>query len=637
MIHYGFVKCGIATINGKLSNIKENTNRIKKIVSQAENQNVKILIFPELSLTGYTCQDLFHHSQLIEEVNLHLKELVEDSSKKDVLFVVGAPIDVNDTLYNCAVAIHNGKIIGIVPKQYIPNYNEFYEKRWFTPYTDFSINQIEILGEKVPFGNIIFSSNIGYQFGIEICEDLWSVIPPSSYLALAGANIIANLSASNELVGKENYRYELIKNQSARTISAYLYTAAGFSESTSDIVFGGSGYVFENGKELIKAERYQMEDIMKIVDIDVEYLSNERRTIKTFSDSKKNLNFPFTVVKVQHKIESEEYKLTKVINPNPFIPDIMDEEGGKTCKEIISIQATALARRLDAIHGKSVTIGISGGLDSSWALIVCYEAFKKLGLDVKGIMGITMPGFGTSKRTYHNAVKLGEILGITMQEISIKEACMQHFKDINYDPSIHDVTYENVQARERTKILMNMANKNNSIVIGTGDLSELVLGWCTYNGDHMSMYNINCSIPKTLVKYLIEWYAKYDNESQALREVLMDIIDTPISPELLPSDGEEISQKTENTVGPYEVLDFFIFHFLRNKFSREKILFLAKNAYQEKYTKEQLEQYYNGFIKRFFQNQFKRNCIPDGPKVGSVSVSPRGDLRMPSDADYINW
>lgn len=637
MVQYGFVKCAIATINGKLSNIKENTKIIKELVSKAEKNNVNILVFPELSLTGYTCQDLFHYSQLMEDTLFYLKEIVTYSVEKDSLIILGAPINVNDTLYNCAVVIHNGKILGVVPKQYIPNYNEFYEKRWFTAYDNFTIKEITLLGEKIPFGNIIFSSNIGYKLGIEICEDLWSVIPPSSYLALVGANILANLSASNELVGKEDYRCELIKSQSSRTMAAYLYASSGFTESTSDIVFGGSGYAYENGKELAHIEKYQTQNDITVFDVDIEYLSNERQNNKTFSDSKKNVNYPFVTVEIEQKTENKNYQLTRDVNEHPFIPDMMDESGGKSCKEIISIQATALARRLNAMQGKNVTIGISGGLDSTWALLVCYEAFKKMNLKITGIMGITMPGFGTSKRTYHNATKLANILGITMLEIQIRDACMEHFKNINHDPKVHDITYQNVQARERTKILMNMANKNNSIVIGTGDLSELALGWCTYNGDHMSMYNVNCSIPKTLVRYLIEWYAKYNQESVEIKNILMDIIDTPISPELLPNEGEEISQKTEDTIGPYEVLDFYIYHFIRNKFSREKILFLAKKAFQDKYTMKELEKYYNGFIKRFFQNQFKRNCVPDGPKVGTVSLSPRGDLRMPSDADNTNW
>ena len=491
----------------------------------------------------------------------------------------------------------------------------------------------------MPFGNLIFSSAAGYRLGVEICEDLWSVIPPSSYLALAGANIIANLSSSNELVGKDEYRKELIKTQSSRTVSAYLYTSTGFSESTSDLVFGGSGYAFENGRQLAVTKRYQVEDQIEIFDVDIEALTNERVANKTFSDSKRNLTQSYREIFVPQKaIHDEGYSINRSVNNHPFVPTLDNDSRSKVCKEIISIQSTGLARRLSAIKNTKVTIGISGGLDSTLALLVCYDAFKKLNLDVSGIMGITMPGFGTTDRTYNNAVKLCEELGITLREIPIRDACMQHFKDIGHDPAIHDITYENVQARERTKILMNMANKHHGILVGTGDLSELVLGWCTYNGDHMSMYGVNCSIPKTLVRYLIEWYAiESGKENPELKDTLLDIINTPISPELLPTDGKEVVQKTENTVGPYEVIDFFIYNLLRKRFSRNKILYLAKIAFNGTYTADELSKYYDGFITRFFHNQFKRNCIPDGPMVGTVSVSPRGDLRMPSDADSNNW
>ena len=635
MVNYGFVKCAIATCNSGLSNPVSATQKIKNLVIEAEARNVKVLVFPELSLTGYTCQDLFGYSQLLETTMECLKDLVSFSTSYDVLFVVGAPINVSDTLYNCAIVIQRGKIHGIVPKQYLPNYGEFYEKRWFTAYTDYSITSFNIFGEKVPFGNLIFSSSAGYKLGVEICEDLWSVIPPSSYLALAGANIIANLSSSNELVGKDEYRKELIKTQSSKTISAYLYTSTGFSESTSDLVFGGSGYAFENGKKLSELKRYQIEDQIEIFDVDIDSLTNERIINKTFIDSKKNLNSTYREINISQSTTAS--SISRSINAHPFVPTFYDNSRSKVCKEIISIQSTGLARRLSAIGSTKVTIGISGGLDSTLALLVCYDAFKKLNLDVSGIIGITMPGFGTTNRTYNNALSLCKELGITLYEIPIKDTCMQHFKDIGHDPSIHDITYENVQARERTNILMNMANKHHGILVGTGDLSELVLGWCTYNGDHMSMYGVNCSIPKTLVKYLIEWYAiESSKENPKLTETLLDIINTPISPELLPTDGNHIVQETENTVGPYEVIDFFIYNLLRKRFSRNKILYLAKIAFNGTYTEEQLSNYYDVFIKRFFQNQFKRNCIPDGPKVGTVSISPRGDLRMPSDADC-NW
>lgn len=639
MVNYGFVKCAIASCNSGLSNPVSAAQKMKDLIMQAENRKVKVLVFPELSMTGYTCQDLFGYSDLLEASMECLKELVSFSRDYDVLFIVGAPINVSDTLYNCAIVIQGGRIHGIVPKQYLPNYGEFYEKRWFTAYTDNSITSVNLFGENIPFGNLIFSSSIGYRLGIEICEDLWSVIPPSSYLALAGANIIANLSSSNELVGKDEYRRELIKTQSSRTISAYLYTSTGFSESTSDLVFGGSGYAFENGKQLAAFERYHIVNQIKIFDVDIDALTSERIANKTFSDSKRNLRQSYQEIFIsQETIHEKNYSLDRRVNAHPFIPTLDNDSRRKVCKEIISIQSTGLARRLQQIHNTKVTIGISGGLDSTLALLVCNEAFKKLNLYPSGIMGITMPGFGTTDRTYHNAVKLCKELGISLREIPIKDACIQHFKDIRHDANIHDITYENTQARERTQILMDIANKEHGILIGTGDLSELELGWCTYNGDHMSMYGVNCSIPKTLVKYLIEWYAfEVEKDNPELKETLLDIISTPISPELLPTDGKEIVQKTETTVGPYEVIDFFIFNLRRKRFSREKILYLAAITFKGFYTEEELLKYYNSFIKRVFQNQFKRNCIPDGPKVGTVSVSPRGDLRMPADADASIW
>lgn len=638
MENYGFIKCAIANYNSGLSDPEGARSKIQELMLQANSQGVRILIFPELCLTGYTCQDLFGYSQLIEASMKYLENLKNFSSAFDILFVVGAPINVSDTLYNCAVVIQKGTIKGIVPKQYLPNSGEFYEKRWFTAYTDTSITSVNLFGDDIPFGNIIFKSTLGYKLGIEICEDLWSVIPPSSYLALAGANIIANLSSSNELVGKDAYRKELIKSQSAKTISAYLYVSSGFSESTSDLVFGGSGYAFENGKQLASLKRYQMEDQLEIFDVDIEDLTNERLHNNTFSDSKRNLSIAYQEVVIKQSFSTATTPLSRTVNPHPFVPTLEHDARDKVCREILSIQSTALARRLSSIGNTKVTIGISGGLDSTLALLVCYDAFKKLKLDFSGIMGITMPGFGTTDRTYNNAVKLCQQLGVHLQEISIKDACLQHFKDIGHDPSIHDITYENVQARERTQILMDLANKNHGILVGTGDLSELVLGWCTYNGDHMSMYGVNCSIPKTLVKYLIEWYAiEAGKENPELKDTLLDIIDTPISPELLPTEGQEIIQKTENSVGPYEVVDFFIYNFLRKKFSRKKILYLAGIAFEGKYSTENLSKYYDDFISRFFRNQFKRNCIPDGPKVGTVSVSPRGDLRMPSDAKATIW
>lgn len=628
MKNYGFVKCAIANFNGKLSNQKENTAKIINLIKNAESKSAKVLVLPELCLTGYSCQDLFFRSDLLNNCIKYLGEIVKASYGFDVLTVVGMPIIQGDCLYDCAVVVHNGKILGIVPKKFLtPS-----DKRWFTSYTDEHPSEINILSEDVPFGNLIFHSSLGYTLGIEISDDLNAVISPSSYLSLVGANIIANPSASYELVSKNENRKNLIKMQSAKTMSAYLNVSAGFMESSSDLLFGGSGYAFQNGKELAILERFNIEDSLEIFDVDVELLKNQRLENKLFSDSK-SINFTYAVVDFEQN-EIKNFSLSKKIDAYPFIPE-MNEKGNERCKEILTIQATALARRLNSIGCKNIVLGISGGLDSTLALLVCYDAFAKLNLDFKGITAITMPGFGTTDRTYNNATKLCKELGITLKEISIKDACIQHFKDIGHDESKHDTTYENVQARERTQILMDYANKVNGLVIGTGDLSEGALGWCTYNGDHMSMYNVNCSIPKTLVRYLVKWYA--NNSKEVLKTTLLDIAETPISPELLPSDGKKVVQKTETSVGPYEVIDFFIYHTMRNNFSREKILFLSQNAFDKKYKPEELTSYYDGFIKRFFNNQFKRNCVPDGPKVGSVGISPRGDFLMPSDADYTNW
>lgn len=642
MKNYGFVRCAIATFNGKLGDPAANGEKIRSLITEAEKEKTSILVLPELCLTGYTCQDLLETTHIMEESLYQLNQIRIFTSGKSILVLIGMPLNVNDTKYNCAVAIYDGRILGVVPKRYIPNHDEFYEKRWFSPYVDFDCTEIELLGKTVPFGNLIFSSeSLGYRLGVEICEDLWAVIPPSSELALAGANILANLSASNELVGKSEYRRELVRSQSAKTISAYLYTSAGFSESTADLVFGGSGYAYENGKLIKEIDCFNTSSSvsMEIFDIDVEYLTNERDRNKTFSDSKSYAKVSnVRSIPVELKSSNSGYicpkfndvdkgfYLKRSVDTHPF------NNTYNAYKEILRIQTTALARRLDALNCKTVTIGVSGGLDSTLALLVCFDAFMELCLPSEGIIAITMPGFGTTDRTYNNCVKLCEQLGVTLMTIPIKDVCMQSFKDLNHDPEIHDITYENVQARARTSILMNIANKTGGIVIGTGDLSELMLGWCTYNGDHMSMYNVNCSIPKTLVKRIIEYYA-----TENCNDLIFDILQTPISPELLPSDGKNIVQETESTVGPYELIDFFIYYFLRNRFDARKTVFLACHAFGYQYSKEEIIKYYNNFIKRVFNNQFKRDCVPNGPKVGTIGISPRGDLRMPSDADYTSW
>lgn len=640
MQNYGFTRCAIAKFNSELGNPVSAVKKIKQLSSEAANKGVKILIFPELCLTGSTCQDLFFNPELLEATSGSLCEIVSSSLDKDILIVVGAPIKVLDNLYNCAVAIHKGEIKGIVPKQNISST----EKRWFTPYsTNDSIKSVYVksIGKSVPFGNLIFSSSLGYNLGIEIGDNYDSILPPSSNLALAGANIIANISASSELVGKDEHRKEMIKAQSSKTISSYLYVSSGYTESTSDSVFGGSGYIFENGKELTSLNRFKKEDQIEIYDIDIDFISSERCFNSNFYDNKKNidiLNFE-TIYFYQDwncftsdKISSSNFY--RKLDSNPFVPfDIA--ERNTVCSEVFSIQTTALAKRLDAINCKKVVLGVSGGLDSTLALLVCVEAFKKLNLDLSGIIGITMPGFGTTNYTYTNAINLCKQLGIGLTEIPIKDACLQHFKDIGHDPDVHDITYENVQARERTQILMDIANKEGALVVGTGDLSELMLGWCTYNGDHMSMYGVNANVPKTLIKAIIEWYGGMCDHD--LSEILDFVVNGNISPELLPTDGKKVVQKTEDSVGPYEVIDFFIYNFLRKKYSAEKILFLAEVALSEKYSSEEITKYYNNFINRFFKNQFKRSCLPDGPRVGYVGVSSKTDLILPSDIKTPDW
>lgn len=622
---YGFVRSGICSLSGSVGNIKENVQQIIQKVNTANQNGVSVLIFPELSITGYTVQDMFFQDSLERETIKALAEIKIYTKDTDVLFVVGMPLRVNALLYNVAVVVFKGEILGVVPKTYLPNQGEFYEKRWFSAYQGIEKSVI-LFGKEVPFGYLLFESDLGYTLGIEICEDLWSVVPPSLKLALSGANIIANLSASNELLGKEEYRKELVKTQSARTHSAYMYTSAGLNESTTDIVFGGSGYIYENGKELLCAKRYQWDSTIYYTDVDVDFLKNERIKNKTFGDSAQNMG-NISVQRIffhqpNHSVDS----LHRYVNPHPFVP----KNNSNACEEIFNIQTYGLAKRLKHIHCKEVTIGISGGLDSTLALLVVVNAFQTLGLDMKGIKGITMPGFGTSERTYQNSLKLSEVFGISMEEISIKDACIQHFKDIGHDVNVHNLVYENSQARERTQILM-----DKGFTIGTGDLSELALGWCTYNGDHMSMYSVNASIPKTLVKHLILWYAKTNPKAA---EVLTDIVDTPISPELLPLDKKgNIAQKTESELGPYEVHDFFLYHFLRRGTASEKLLMLAVKAFEGSYTEAELKEWYRIFIRRFINNQFKRDCVPAGPKVGSVALSPRGDLRMPADMVAHIW
>ena len=626
MTNYGFITVAAAIPSIKVADVHYNVEEIERLVVKAEEEGVELLVFPELCVTGYTCQDLFRSAHLLDASDEALSLLTDFSLGRGITFVVGAPIRQDDRLMNSAVIISNGQR-HYIHKTFLPNYNEFYEKRWFS---------VEALDAEPR----IFRLPNGVTFGVEICEDLWSAIPPSSTLATSGADIILNLSASNEVLGKHQYLLSLLSQQSARTMSGYVYSSCGYGESTQDLVYGGNAIVYENGKLLAHSERFSMDPQLVIAQIDVEKLRNERRTNTTFGRAQGTLMAKAEVIALDLDDDAyndilRKFVLQRNYDAHPFIPK--SEDMAESCEEIFNIQVMGLARRLEHINCKNVVVGISGGLDSTMALLVCIRTFDKLGLDRKGIHGITMPGFGTTDRTHNNAVRLMEILGISQQEISIVPAVKQHFLDINHDPENHNITYENSQARYRTMLLMDIANQVNGIVIGTGDLSELALGWATYNGDHMSMYGVNASVPKTLIRYLVQYVADHHIDEGA-KETLLDIMDTPISPELIPAaENGEIKQKTEDLVGPYELHDFFLYHFMRFGFSPEKLFLIASKAFDGMYEAETIRHWLKTFLRRFFQQQFKRSCLPDGPKVGSVSLSPRGDWRMPSDASSILW
>ena len=593
------------------------------------------MAFPELSVTAYTCMDLFAQQTLLNNAEKALLKLVKDTAETDILTIVGAPLRTENRLINAAIAFQKGEILGVVPKTYLSNYKEFQEQRWFTPAAELRKSTILIGKKEYPLGSHLLFKSGQLSVGIEICEDLWVPVPPSSLLAMEGANILFNISASNELIGKHKYLRSLICQQSARCVAGYVYASSGFGESSTDLVFAGNGIIAENGNLLASSPRFTMEEQLIISEIDIETLQNDRLVNNSFMYGASTL-LPEETKTVEFKVQTpENLELTRPIDPHPFTPsgDTLKER----CDEIFHIQIVGLAKRILHAHVRTAVVGISGGLDSTLALLVTVMTFDTLKMPRKQIIGITMPGFGTTGRTYNNAVDLIRSLGVTLKEISIKDACLQHFKDINHSPSVHDVTYENSQARERTQILMDVANQENGLVVGTGDLSELALGWATYNGDHMSMYGVNGSIPKTLVKYLVEWVANHKVDETS-RFTLLDIVDTPISPELIPADENgNIKQKTEDLVGPYELHDFFLYHFLRFGSHPSKIYFLAQKAFAGTYDNVTIKKWLSTFFRRFFQQQFKRSCLPDGPKVGSVSLSPRGDWRMPSDAMATLW
>ena len=634
-MNYGFVKVAAAVPLVQVADCFYNIEKIEGLMRQASEKGVQIIAFPELSVTGYTCLDLFAQQTLLDGAEEALLQLVSNTADLDILTIVGVPLRTENRLINAAVVFQKGAIRGVVPKTYLPNYKEFQEQRWFTSATELRESTISIGEEEYPMGSHLLFRSGRLTAGIEICEDLWVPVPPSSLLAMEGANIIFNLSASNELIGKHAYLRSLICQQSARCMAGYVYASSGFGESSTDLVFAGNGIIAENGNLLAESPRFTMEEQLVISEIDIETLQNDRQVNTSFMYGTSGLpKEKAQVVDFQVRIP-DGFSLTRPVDPHPFTPS--GEALKERCEEIFHIQVAGLAKRLVHAHAQTAVVGISGGLDSTLALLVTVMTFDVLKMPRGQIIGITMPGFGTTDRTYTNACDLIRSLGVTLKEIPIKEACLQHFRDIDHDPSVHDVTYENSQARERTQLLMDIANQKNGLVIGTGDLSELALGWATYNGDHMSMYGVNGSIPKTLVKYLVEWVANHKVDD-ASRLTLLDIVDTPISPELIPADENgNIKQKTEDLVGPYELHDFFLYHFLRFGSHPSKIYFLAQKAFAGIYDNATVKKWLYTFFRRFFQQQFKRSCLPDGPKVGSVSLSPRGDWRMPSDAVSRLW
>lgn len=637
LMNYGFVKVAAAVPRVKVGDCRFNANQIEKEIIIADGKGVQVIAFPELSVTGYTCADLFAQQLLLEEAEMGLIQVLNTTRQLDIVSIVGLPVPLNGSLLNAAVVIQKGKILGVVPKTYLPNYKEFYEKRWFTSAGDVCDKTVRLCGQVVPLGANLLFETADTVFGIELCEDLWAPVPPSSMLALQGAEIIFNLSADDESIGKHDYLCSLISQQSARCIAGYVFSSCGFGESTTDVVFAGNGLIYENGTMLAASRRFLLDGQVVISEIDVERLRTERRVNTTFVSCCARLfasSEPAQRIATEY-VNSKDLTLTRTFDAHPFMP-----QGARTderCEEIFSIQVAGLAQRLVHTQAKSAVVGISGGLDSTLALLVCVKTYDKLGWNRKGIIGVTMPGFGTTDRTHLNAVSLMNTLGVTVREVDIKEACLQHFKDIGHNPDVHDVVYENSQARERTQVLMDIANQTGGLVVGTGDLSELALGWATYNGDHMSMYGVNASVPKTLVRYLVKWVAEHVVDVDS-RHTLLDIVDTPISPELIPADENgNISQITEDLVGPYELHDFFLYYFLRYGFRPSKIFFLAKQAFKETYGDDTIRKWLQTFCRRFFNQQFKRSCLPDGPKVGSIALSPRGDWRMPSDAAVGMW
>lgn len=629
-MNQGFVKVAAVTPNIRVADVSYNKQEICRLIDETVNEGAKVIVFPELCLTGYTCGDLFLQDVLLKESQRALQEIAEYTAGKDALIFVGAPIAVSGKLYNVAAVINHGAILGLVTKTFLPNYGEFYEMRQFQPGPS-TAEYILFGGDRVLFGpQILFQASSMEELVVsaEICEDVWSPVPPSIEAAIQGATLIVNCSASDETIGKDSYRESLIAGQSARLIAGYVYANAGEGESTTDVVFGGHNIIAENGTILKESSRFVNEVIYS--EIDIFRLVSERRKNTTFQPTKEE-----SLPQVPFYVEVQDTELTRPIPATPFVPS-NSEERAKRCEEILMIQAMGLKKRLAHTRAKSAVVGISGGLDSTLALLVTAKAFDLLGLDRARIMAVTMPCFGTTDRTYQNACKMTVTLGASLKEVPIQAAVRQHFRDIGHSEEDHSVTYENSQARERTQVLMDIANKDGGMVIGTGDMSELALGWATYNGDHMSMYGVNASVPKTLVRHLVQYYADTCREEE-LRTVLLDVLDTPVSPELLPPKDGQIAQKTEDLVGPYELHDFYLYYMLRFGYEPRKIYRLAKCAFEGMYDNVTILKWLDTFYRRFFSQQFKRSCLPDGPKVGTVALSPRGDFRMPSDACATVW
>lgn len=625
---FGYYRVAAAVNKTTVANPKKNAEEILTLIHNACDKEVSVIVFPELTLTGYTASDLFLNQTLLASQNESLYDILNNIKEINTIVIVGIAVLEADRLYNCAAVLQSGKILGVVPKSYLPNNKEFYEKRQFVSGRDIVRTTVEFLDEEVPFGvDLLFTDKADLTFGVEICEDLWAVTPPSNHMTSNGANLLFNLSASNELIGKHEYREELVRTQSARCMAAYVYASAGVGESTTDTVYGGHAIISEYGSTVAQNERFTLENSLITADIDLERLRWLRINESSYSDGRRKKTRTIQVSALP-KISY----IQREISPHPFVPSQYADKQQR-CNEIVHIQAHGLIKRMTHAHIKKAVIGISGGLDSTLALLSTHKAFEIMGWDSRNIIAVTMPGFGTTSRTKSNAVKLCEALGVTLKTVDITDISLKEFEAIEHDKNEHSVTYENVQARARTSILMNMANKEGGLVIGTGDLSEIALGWSTYNGDHMSMYALNSSIPKTLIKYVIEYF----KSNASISDIIDDILDTPISPELLPHKEDEIVQETEEIVGPYELHDFFLYHFIKYGAKPSKILHLASIAFDTKYDEDTIKQWLRLFLRRFFTQQFKRSCMPDGPKVGTISLSPRADWKMPSDADVEVW